>query len=226
MKKLNFLGRIENKFISKEKITKFFFENNCNFNLKKLHDEIKINNIYFDTLENDFYHDHIEGSNSRIKVRIRWYDKSDYFKKKFYLEIKSKFNDIIVKDKILLDIKNINELDNQFVNDYFNLLMKKNKIDYYGFVYLQSFLYNQYFRSYYYLNNDKDNRLTYDTNVLFSRASDIKISPIRYKCKYDIIEHKFTNENQKNNLRLSINNIQNQSFSKYIYGMDAIYSLD
>ena len=131
-----------------------------------------------------------------------------------------------MKDKILLDIKNINELDNQFVNDYFNLLMKKNKIDYYGFVYLQSFLYNQYFRSYYYLNNDKDNRLTYDTNVLFSRASDIKISPIRYKCKYDIIEHKFTNENQKNNLRLSINNIQNQSFSKYIYGMDAIYSLD
>ncbi|MCW3102612.1 MAG: hypothetical protein JWO09_1052 [Bacteroidetes bacterium] len=33
-----------------------------------------VNNIYFDTLGFSYYYDNVEGSQERLKVRIRWYD--------------------------------------------------------------------------------------------------------------------------------------------------------
>ena len=193
-------------------------------NFNKKHPNRLVNSIYFDDAFNTSANDNLAGISQREKYRLRWYNVE--VNKLSNFEIKRKVNKL--NSKIYLKLENKYKNLSDLTNSEIAYIFQKTIFEYdpqYNFDFFPK-LQVQYFRSYYYLNNDKDNRLTYDTNVLFSRASDIKISPIRYKCKYDIIEHKFTNENQKNNLRLSINNIQNQSFSKYIYGMDAIYSLD
>ena len=76
--------RFEYKYLPKKSYYSFenFFDH---YRIKTQNEEVKINNIYFDTPDNYFYFQHIDGVMDRIKIRIRWYEKSNYFKNKFFL---------------------------------------------------------------------------------------------------------------------------------------------
>ena len=49
-----------------------------------------VNNIYFDTLNMDYYYDNKSGSSKRMKVRIRWYGNQFGLIEKPVLELKIK----------------------------------------------------------------------------------------------------------------------------------------
>ena len=56
--------------------------------LSKPFPDRKINSIYFDTDDLDYFKDGEEGTTPRIKVRYRWYDNDRFFNG--YVEIKKK----------------------------------------------------------------------------------------------------------------------------------------
>ena len=96
------MSRVETKYISNYNINQSYINFESYF--RKSFEDRKINNLYFDTLDEKFYRDHVEGSYSRHKVRVRWYDqyynKSSKINYNFFLEIKLKQKGKIYKYKI------------------------------------------------------------------------------------------------------------------------------
>ena len=81
-------------------------------------------------------------------------------------------------------------------------------------------LFNKYKRSYFYYKN-KDNRITIDTNLKFSKVYNFK-KIFFQNVDLKLIEHKF--ENNKNNPLVSNNNLilMSGSFSKYLFGVQKL----
>ena len=188
-------------------------------NILKLHEPNEINNLYFDTKQFTNYHLHNEGNFDRYKVRIRWYTKKISKENNFFLEIKKRINRKNIKYKTIIPIKDTSQLKNFDVNYYvkkLNLIYsfeKKSKI-------FKPFLFNKYKRSYFYYKN-KDNRITIDTNLKFSKVYNFKKTFFQ-NTDLKLIEHKF--ENNKNNPLVSNNNLilMSGSFSKYLFGVQKL----
>ena len=209
-------SRFEKKYI-----IKFgqLYSNNFNNidSIKKLHDGNNINNIYFDTLQNDFFNDHIEGNLHRIKTRIRWYS---YNKKKikYFFEIKIKKNFINYKIKRELLNFNMNRISLKYINDIYNSLITRTSFDSYKYKFIKPILYNNYRREYFY-KSDRQNRITIDNN-LYTQVLNINFAKSKKKYFHNyILEHKYL-ENKHQNLCISNLNFVNSSFSKYLYGLE------
>jgi hypothetical protein len=195
---------------------KFFFKKN---NIVKLHKPNIIYNLYFDSLDLKNYYSHIDGNLDRYKVRVRWYSNTFQGANNFNLEIKRRINKKNIKYKISLPIKTTREFKNFNFNHYIKKINELYNFEKKHMIY-KPILFNKYKR-FYYMNKKKENRLTLDINLAFSKCFDFR--PVFFKSvNLKLIEHKFTN-NCPNPLNSSKNLIlMSQSFSKYLFGLELL----
>lgn len=123
-------------------------------------------NIYFDTNNYDLISHSIEKPYHKEKIRLRSYNVPD-FKSKVYLEIKRKTDGIVGKRRIEMELLEFNNyMRNISLVKNKNMQIKK-ELDYYFKKYnLEKKMYISYDRDAYYDKNDKDFRVTIDSNIL------------------------------------------------------------
>lgn len=214
--------RYEKKYLLKN--SNDFSAGYLNFYLKKkniikLHESNEINNIYYDTIDFKNYHFHIEGNLERYKVRIRWYKKNFFEKYNFFLEIKKRINKKNNKYKISLPIKSIKEIKKFDINPYLKKLNKKYNFEKKSFNF-KPVLINKYRRSYYYYK-EKNNRITVDTNLMFSKINDFKKNYFLHT-NIKLIEHKYLTKINKSFFLDSNLKLLSGSFSKYLVGLEKL----
>lgn len=221
------MSRVETKYITVKKLNQNYF--NLSRYFEQSYNDRKINNIYFDTLNDSLYMDHIEGSLVRHKVRVRWYEGIEKnFRqqpKDFYLEIKIKKNTKILKFKTKL--KNFNNLniDLSYINfEYLKLLSSENlKIK---FSCLFPKIKNSYKRKYFIISKNPNNRLTLDYDLKFTNYyGNNLLSNTKFSTHFNILEHKYI-ENKNKHIQLNNLNFTKIGFSKYIYGYSKIKNHD
>ena len=183
-----------------------------------------INNIYFDDFNLNNYHENVEGSTDRIKIRIRWY--GDLFSqiKKPKLEIKIKKG--LLGSKKIVNLQNLNLSGN--LSEVFNPLSNSYVYNRYNLNNVLPVLLNSYSRSYY-ISNDKKFRITIDDKQSFFKISKYnnhfshkvfddssKILEIKYNDPFDDEVSRITNNFP---FRMTKN-------SKYVNGINSIYIHD
>lgn len=132
-----------------------------------------IYNIYFDNANNDLIINSIEKPMYKEKIRLRSYGEPT-INSIVFLEMKQKYKGVVYKRRVNLTLKQYLKYmkRNIFPNDN-GQIMKE--IDYYIKYYkLQPYIFVGYDRISYYLKEDKNCRITFDTN-LRSRTSDLKL---------------------------------------------------
>jgi hypothetical protein len=155
-----------------------------------------IRSLYFDNKSNDSYYEKIDGIEKKKKFRIRIYDlRSNPIK----LEIKSKVNNIVLKETMLISKQDMEDI---ISGDYSCLLNSNNSIAkkiYYYFIkdYYKPVILIDYKREAYYFDLNKI-RITFDKEIkkneinpisLFKK--DINMSPVFNNFKI-ILEIKYT----------------------------------
>lgn len=129
-----------------------------------------INNIYFDTLGFNHYYDNVEGSQDRLKVRIRWYG-----------ETFGNINQPILEHKIkkgLLGRKDSYKLAPFFIDEKFDKAQILGAINNseipedikHELLALKPALLNSYTRKYF-LSADKNFRITIDHDLMYYRIN-------------------------------------------------------
>ena len=168
--------------------------------LSKSFPDRKINSIYFDTHDLDYFKDGEEGTTPRVKVRYRWYDNEGFFNG--YVELKKKYNFYSIKNRHKLKI-------------YSNYDLRKNIIKITG-KFLSPTLRVSYKRKYFV--DTKGNRYTLDTNISYSSLSESFLKIGFKNVSYSILEIK------KNIDNISVDDISKfgpnvQRYSKYCEGI-------
>ena len=161
-------------------------------------------NNYFDTPNLQFYYDHHNGYLNRLKVRGRKYKETETS----YFEIKRKENiDRTAKIReITTDlISEIDENRKKIIQSYY----RKNIAD------LKIVLQNKFNRITF-TDNNQTERITLDFNIQFSDESQQKTFT-----NFFVLEIKQSKSNVSSMISdtLKKNNIREQSFSKYIFGV-------
>ena len=133
----------------------------------------KICNIYFDTENNELIRKSIEKPLYKEKVRLRSYGVPNK-KDKVFLEIKKKFNGVVTKRRIDLSLKETYEyLENGTIPNTNKQIFSE--LDYCFKKYnLKPNMYISYERYSYVSKEDKNLRITFDTNIL-SRDYDLNL---------------------------------------------------
>ena len=168
--------------------------------LSKPFPDRKINSIYFDTDDLDYFKDGEEGTTPRIKVRYRWYDNEGFFNG--YVELKKKYSFYSIKNRHKLKI-------------YSNYDLRK-KIIKITIKFLNPTLRVSYKRKYFV--DTKGNRYTLDTNISYSSLSESFFKICFKNVSYSILEIK------KNIDNISVDDISTfgpnvQRYSKYCEGI-------
>lgn len=182
----------------------------------------KINNIYLDTANLKFYHNNKIGIANRKKIRIRWYGDTFGHIQNPKLEYKLKSN--LVGNKWTFDLNDF-ELQPGFENKTLTNLFKSSNLPkpiLEDLKLVKPALLNTYQRSYF-LNVDKNFRLTFDeqmnyykmsqaTNFLMEKHQDLRnfIIELKYGIEHDKLANRIA---QQIPYRL------NKS-SKYVNGID------
>jgi len=180
--------RYERKFLitdmSFRKVEKIIQLNPVNF--RKLYPERTINNIYFDNHSLESFHDNVDGTPKREKIRIRWYGDKFGFISKPILEIKKRNNSVGTKEQYLLNSFNIDDGFNEnilsqliLMSDIPNII--KNKV-----LQLTPKLFNSYERKYF-ISFDKRFRVTIDKNLFY-----MKIMPHNNNFFHSLLDSKST----------------------------------
>lgn len=164
-------------------------------------------NNYFDTEDLQFYYDHHNGYSNRIKVRSRKYIETN----SSFFEIKRKENiDRTVKTREKVDhlISVIDENKKETIQR----LSRKPIAD-------LSLMLNNKFNRITFVNNEQTERITLDFNLQFSD----EISKKNFSDFY-VLEIKQSKSNGRSIVTevLKKNNIREQNFSKYIFGVIAL----
>lgn len=207
----------EDQFIKfKEKIIKFMdLDHHC-----EGYKTYKIQNIYYDTKNNDLISKSIEMPAFKEKLRLRKY----YGSNVYFLEIKKKCHGIVGKRRIVLKKDELDSFlngnDLGYINDYSSKMAIK-EIKYLLVRYdLKPKIYLSYDRLGYFSKTDKSLRITIDSN-LKSRRDNLNIN-CDENCSYIIKPNNYILEIKSiNNYPLWLVeiltelNIKHQSFSKY-----------
>ncbi len=206
---------------SKQSELKIFLISN---NFKEIYEERVVSSIYYDTKFFDLYSISEDGEALRNKIRIRFYN---FDTEKVNLEIKNKNAELGSKKYDQLGIENVRLIPVHFSN-YSNkisnlFIPNKLKIYYFPVVYIQ------YTRSYF-LSRDNDLRLTFDENIIFSKATCAHSKIIINKKFFNflsVIELKYDNQYSPNinfiselSNRFSLELTRN---SKYCNAINSIY---
>lgn len=141
-----------------------------------------IYNVYYDTDNFELIRKSIEKPIYKEKLRIRSYDKPT-LDSSVYVELKKKYDHIVYKRREKIAYKYA--LNNSFLEGAETQIDKEIKCfnDFYGGLTPKMFL--SYEREAYYFKDDKQIRITFDTNIkyrtenvnLLSSISDIKLLP-------------------------------------------------
>lgn len=179
--------------------------------LRKIYPDRQINNIYFDTIGLQCYHDNVHGISERKKFRVRWYGEDIHDIQNPNLEIKFRMSEVgskkifPVSDFELFDLKAITTEVNQ-------VLDKKHA--------LTPVLLNSYNRSYY-GTPDKKYRITVDRNLrYFSFLSANRF--LRYITKEEavVMEIKYEMEDDTHTDRITQHfPLRQTKSSKYVTGV-------
>ena len=200
-------NRIDSKYLLNstmlDKLMPFIIENYRVLEIEG-HRIFTYENNYFDTSDLLFYHEHHNGYLNRIKVRSRK-----------YLETGSSFFEIKKKEKIERTNK-IREKTEDIISLPTTEMLRK--IELMSRKKLQGIhkVLSNHFNRITFVNNAKTERMTLDFNILFAdeytekKLEDIFVLEIKQsKCS----GHSSINQIIKNN------NIREQGFSKYIFGV-------
>lgn len=204
------LNRIDNKYVLNKQQLQFIMPViQQHYEVLQIGDDkiFTYENNYFDTVDFQFYYDHHNGYSNRMKVRSRKYIETDTS----FFEIKRKEN-IDRTDKTREKVDQLVLAIDATKKETIQRLSRKPIAD-------LSLILNNRFNRITFVNNDQTERMTLDFNIQFSD---------------DVSEKKFTNfyvleiKQSKSNSRsivtevLKKNNIREQNFSKYIFGIIAL----
>ena len=184
--------------------------------------ERMVNSVYFDNNFLDFYQDNVQGSQHRLKIRVRWYE--DLFKAvKSNLEFKIKdgllgdkkivkVDDFLAKDSLPL-ISNMIKDDQEFEQ------LSKLKLQNLKPVILVSYN-RRYFQS-----ADKKFRLTIDRDLTFYKVENNKINwQTDLQINATILELKYDQEDDQEADQISsFFPFRMTKSSKYVLGMAKLY---
>ncbi len=195
------------------------------FGFKEVFYQRKVNNIYFDDSNYNFYKQNVEGVANRKKLRLRWYGNETSIVKAPSIEIKIKKGE--VGDKITHKFKaHSYNLDQQAPADIHESLLvatADQKALHQGLSILHPTLLNTYERRYF-LSFCSKFRITIDFNQEFynpnyraHKKSRIELSDVILELKYAIDDDNEARElTQYIGSRLSKN-------SKYVNGINLLY---
>jgi SPX domain protein involved in polyphosphate accumulation len=183
----------------------------------------QVNNIYFDSIGMNDYHDNVLGVSNRKKIRIRWYGDTFGNIKKPVLEIKIKKG--LVGDKWSYKL-NPFVLDNNFTNEYIQDIIKASNVPLpikEGVKMVSPTLLNSYSRTYF-LSADNKFRITLDFDLLYhkigKRFNNFNIKPVSDKNK--IVELKYGLNDDVESVAVSTQfSFRLNKNSKYVNGVDA-----
>ncbi len=171
--------RIEKKYIItsnqylniKEQIKKYTVEDE--------YGKSTICNIYFDTKNYDLIRNSIEKPVYKDKVRLRSYNTPN-LDTKVYLEIKKKYEGVVGKRRIELRLKEFYEyMEKKKIENIQNKQIYR-EIDYYfKYMNLKPTMYISYCRRAFYGKDDRDFRITFDSNIL-AREHELKLEKGSY----------------------------------------------
>lgn len=186
-----------------------------------------IYNVYYDTDNFELIRKSIEKPIYKEKLRIRSYDKTT-LDSSVYVELKKKYDHIVYKRREKIAYKYV--LNNSFLEGAETQIYKEIKYfnDFYGGLTPKMFL--SYEREAYYFKDDKQIRITFDTNIkyrtenvnLLPSISDIKLLPnnlvlmelkVPFSIPYDLAKY------------LSSEKIFKRPFSKYGTAYKQIHKL-
>ena len=171
--------RIEKKYIVTKKQYEELKENILNYMIEDEHGKSTICNLYFDSDLYELISNSITKPFFKEKIRLRSYNipkkDSDVF-----LEIKRKCDGIVSKRRIQMKMKDIKE----YIKNKNSIKTSNNQIktelDYYFDKYdLKPTMYVSYDRRAYYLKNDRDFRITFDSNIK-ARENDLNLCSTNY----------------------------------------------
>lgn len=185
-----------------------------------------VNNLYLDTHELENYHDNINGSSDRRKVRIRWYGQPFGIIQQPILEIKVKNGLVGTKYDYPLNPFSFHRGFNhqQLLSTIKTSDLPENVRQ--DVCCLSSTLFNRYYR-YYYASRDKNYRLTLDSELTFFKANDIFVNTFMHhqinqrafvvELKYDV------DQDQSANSVASYFPFRVTRNSKYVEGVERVY---
>ena len=171
--------RIEKKYIVTKKQYEELKEKIINYMIEDEHGKSTICNLYFDSDLYELISNSITKPFFKEKIRLRSYNipkkDSDVF-----LEIKRKCDGIVSKRRIQMKMKDIKE----YIKNKNSIKTSNNQIktelDYYFDKYdLKPTMYVSYDRRAYYLKNDRDFRITFDSNIK-ARENDLNLCSTNY----------------------------------------------
>lgn len=168
-----FFRRIEEKYI----IDKEQYEKMKDLLSDKMiedeHGKSTICNIYFDSDNYDLIMHSITKPIFKDKIRLRSYNVPN-LNSKVFLEVKRKYNKIVSKRRIEMKLQDYYDIK-EFAND-----QVQKELDYYFKLYkLKPKVYLSYFRRAYYDKENRDLRITFDSNIL-ARTYDLELEKGSY----------------------------------------------
>ena len=159
--------RYERKFVSDnlcyEQVEDAILENN--FLFSEIYHKRQINNIYFDDIQFNAYHQNIEGLSQRKKYRLRWYGETFGEVKKPILEAKIKNSTLGTKNRF--NVINF-EMNKIFDSNIFKNIFRKSK--------LKNDIYNEISTKFPSLINSYERKYYLSRNKLFRVTIDQKLS--------------------------------------------------
>ncbi len=186
--------------------------------------ERTVNNIYFDTLGMDNYHDNVDGQTKRSKVRIRWY--GDLFGSITdpVLEYKLKEGLVGKKESFILNSFKLDKTFERSVIEQAVASRLPNEIKH-QLLSLEPFLLNSYRRKYF-LSRDRKFRVTVDHNLTYYKIGyhknlflnrSIDFNATVLELKYDVAD-----EIQSNFVANAFPFVLTKN-SKYLQGLERIH---
>lgn len=222
--------RFERKFLFQnghvQDIIQSVYRNSYGF--QEIFHKRKVNNIYFDDSNYNFYKQNVEGVADRKKLRLRWYGDNTHHIENPTLEVKKKMGEAGDKDSFTL--KGVSfDLTVQSANEVQSLLttqIQENVALHHALKKLHPSLINTYERRYFlsfcgrYRITVDFNQAFYNPNYAVLENSQHLINDSVLELKYDLANDSEAREvSQQIRTRLSKN-------SKYVNGINLLYHND
>ena len=174
---VGFFRRVEKKYILNERQYILFKNALKEYMVEDEHGVSTICNIYFDTQQYELVQHSITKPVFKDKIRLRSYNIPN-LNSKIYLEIKRKYDGVVSKRRIEMNLKEFYEYMNNKNSIESNQVKKE--LDYYFKHYeLEPKMFLSYYREAFYGKDDRDLRITFDNNII-ARNYDLNIENGNY----------------------------------------------
>lgn len=169
----DFFRRVEKKYIITRNQYLMLKEAIKEQMIEDEHGKSTICNIYFDTEQYELIRHSITKPVYKDKIRLRSYN-IPTLESKIYLEIKRKSQGVVSKRRIEMNLNDFYEYFENTNSELANSQIKR-ELDYYFNHYnLEPKMFLSYYRRAYYAKEDRDFRITFDSNIL-ARNYDLEI---------------------------------------------------